>query len=153
MKIAYPILVICLTFFSLFGYAQGEAVNSPVVETILPDGTKQSYETWSAALKFANKQALCTIRLLEDIDLGKLSAIQYVHQELVLDLNGHTLSAEGTSKYYRFLSPRYEESFLTIKSAPRGGIVFSSSGSSNLQAIYAPKGAVSLHNVQIDCFN
>ncbi|MCR4665038.1 MAG: hypothetical protein K5660_06700 [Paludibacteraceae bacterium] len=149
MKKAFPVILLCLISLSFTGYAQGEEAR-PVIQTILPDGTAVVYDAWSDALKYANKQEQCTIRLLDNVNVGELSAIQYVHNRLVLDLNGFTLSAVGTDRYYRFLATRNEESSLTVTD---GRILMISSVSPDLQAFYAPKGTVCLRNAQIDCFN
>lgn len=137
----------------MFGYAQGETGSHPVLQAVLPDNSTSTFDTWKAALEYANKQERCTLRLLDDIDLDTLKATQYVNKELVLDLNGHTLSAEGTTKYYRFLSPRDGTSSLSVTSSSGGSIVFSSSSGTNLQTIYAPKGKVSLRNIRIESLN
>ena len=85
----------------MFGYAQGETGSHPVLQAVLPDNSTSPFDTWKAALAYANKQERCTLRLLDDIDLDTLKATQYVNKELVLDLNGHTLRAKATAKFSR----------------------------------------------------
>lgn len=130
MKKAFPVILLCLTFLAVTGYAQGEEAR-PVIQTLLPDGTAVGYDGWIDALKYANKQEQCTIRLLDNVNAGELTAIQYVHNRLVLDLNGFTLSAVGTARYYRFLATRNEESSLTVTG---GRIVVTSSVSPDEEA-------------------
>ena len=151
-KFAYPVLVLILSFLALSGYAQ-ETEKKPVIQVILSDGTAVEYDGWSDALKYANKQRQCTLRLLDDVNVGELTATQYINNRLLLDLNGYTLSAVGSDRYYRFLATRNDSTLLTVTTVAGGRIRMTSSVSPDLLAIYAPKGAVCLRNVQIDCLN
>ena len=83
IKNTYPILVLLFFFISLFGYAQGETGNHAALQAVLPDNSTSTFDTWKAALAYANKQERCTLRLLDDIDLDTLKATQYVNKELV----------------------------------------------------------------------
>lgn len=103
IKNTYPILVLLFFFISMFGYAQGETGSHPVLQAVLPDNSTSTFDTWKAALAYANEQERCTLRLLDDIDLDTLKATQYVNKELVLDFNGHTLRAKATAKFSRLL--------------------------------------------------
>ena len=151
-KFAYPVLVLILSFLALSGYAQ-ETDKKPVIQVILSDGTAVEYDGWSDALKYANKQRQCTLRLLDDVNVGELTATQYINNRLLLDLNGYTLSAVGSDRYYRFLATRNDSTLLTVTTVAGGRIRMTSSVSPDLLAIYAPKGAVCLRNVQVDCLN
>ena len=154
IKNTYPILVLLFFFISIFGYAQGETGNHLVLQAVLPDNSTSTFDTWKAALAYANKQERCTLRLLDDIDLDTLKATQYVNKELVLDLNGHTLRAKATAKFSRLFVTNYDYSSLTIQSAFEGGCIsFTSSDSSSVYAVYAYKGAVVMRDVKIECMN
>jgi hypothetical protein len=154
IKNTYPILVLLFFFISMFGYAQGETGSHPVLQAVLPDNSTSTFDTWKAALAYANKQERCTLRLLDDIDLDTLKATQYVNKELVLDLNGHTLRAKATAKFSRLFVTNYDYRSLTIHSALEGGCTsFTSSDSSSVYGVYASKGAVVIRDVKIECMN
>ncbi len=110
------------------------------------------YATWEKALAAANKAEGCTLRLLQDIDLGTLTANQEIKKSMTLDLNGKVLSGTLTSTYLRLLYLNTAGVTLTITDSRMGGAIRATSAiSSDKQfAVQVAKGHLVLERGDIE---